>query len=926
MESQLYLTSFQSMLPSSKGYLYIAGGERVYLFDGKNADPLIQDFTLPFTTLNNLSEWNNSLYLISNEKLLEYGETQAMIDDQINTFQFTDQEIYYGTDQGIKVYRKNSNLIDRPDALSVLQGLKINDLMAFSESLLIATDQGLFQYDLRRDRLHNIGSTKSAIILEIAAHKEHGIWCFDDGGTIYHIDLKTKEAKSYLNKDYEFTSVSLDSTGNVWFGSSNRGILQFNHEKKTWKTINSRSGLPDDRVLKIITDSWGAVWIATADMTLSKFIDRDYDLINVYDGLPSDDVTAIYAADDLLLATGTSGVYAYGDQKFTNIQKLQVRCEAIYADSSEIWIATNGNGLIHYKDNESTVFSINAGLPSNWIQNISKDQDGSIWLATPSNGLARLNKRDSLGYTVTVYDAKNEVQDPYISAMLSIGAGQLLYGTITGKLGIIENGKHRYLNELQDINSEITDLAQDPEGNIIVSTFANGLIRISAAFTTIQKLEDFPMSIKAITFRNGQLYAANDRGVYTTEASFTVVDGFPSNHIVKSGMTVYENRIYVASNDGLISIGTLKKDQIKYVPKVFFQDVQVNFTSVVTDEGSINPTLKINYNESPVSFDFEGVNIHSGKDITYSYYLEGRDKSWSPWTRNDNPSFVDLKAGNYSFKVKARSEINAESDPISIDFKIEGPFWNKWWFIPVIVILLFLIVWLLFKYRIRQINQKNRKEKEQLKLRNRLLELEQKANQLQMNPHFIFNALNSIQATVAKENYEDARKEITDFASLMRSILSNSKAKTISLEDELKLLTKYIYVEKKCRDMDFKVQIDISEKIDSEEVMVPPMMIQPFVENAIVHGLRDITSGQLKLSFLLLNDEVMEVQVVDNGIGYDKARQLTESKHQSVAIEVTKERLEALLGKEYQPVLHIEQINDDGGTRVRLKIPVDYHY
>ncbi len=307
--------------------------------------------------------------------------------------------------------------------------------------------------------------------------------------------------------------------------------------------------------------------------------------------------------------------------------------------------------------------------------------------------------------------------------------------------------------------------------------------------------------------------------------------------------------------------------------------------------------------------------------------IEGRDKFWSPWTKNDNTSFNNLAAGTYTFSVRALSEEDEVSKTISYTFEVDGPLWYNWWFFPLIGLLTASLIFWLFRRRLHVVKKRNQEEKAQLEMQNRLLELEQKANQLQMNPHFIFNALNSIQATVAKEDYQDARKEITEFATLMRSILSNSKERVISLEDELKLLNKYVGIEKKCRALGFSYEVKIDSKIDKEEAMIPPMVIQPFVENAIVHGLKGVKEGHLLINFKVLRENLLEVEVIDNGIGYEKSKiNSVRKNHKSVAIEVTKERLEALVKKNDHPVLSIEQISDEGGTRVVLKMPVEYNF
>ena len=929
MESELGLTAFQTMSVSEKGYLFLVGNDQVYLFDGNDADPLDIDFTLPFKELNNLQERNGNLYLISNSQLLKYSNEKPIIKEKINDFIFIEEEIYLATDSGIKVYNQSTNIIYRPENLESLSQFIANDLYHSGNSVLIATNRGLYQYNLRQDRLIDISTSSNYDLKEIDVAYDNTVWSYDGNGSIYNIDLKTRRTEVYKNEGYRFTTLNIDSSDQIWFGSSNRGILKYETENDLWKAIDYSSGLIDNRVLKIVVDPWGETWIATADLSLSKYIDKDYELLNVYNGLPSDDVSAITGGESLLVSIGNQGIYQYIDGRFESVLKQNIRSEAIVRDSNSLWIGTSGDGVVYLTDNESTVFSTNAGLPGNWIHRLAIDSSGSIWIATPSQGLAKLSHRDSLGFRIEVYDGSKGIKDLNITCLSVHSSGALYYGTEFGNAGWIdiESSHNIALDNL--ITTEISDITEGTDGMIYFATLGSGIVSYSKN-GTVEKLANFPDKIKSIAFHDGELFAANDRGVYTSETRFTVTDGFPSNNVIKSGMVVFSHRLYIGTANGVVSIGSLGSGTPSIQPMVYFENILVNYNSVLLNSATSEEGLVIKHNESPVSFEYKGVNLHSSRDLEYSYLLQGKDKFWSPWNENDNANYIDLGPGNYTFKVKARSDNEMESSAISFDFTIKGPFYNRWWFIALIGLLLSLIVLLIFKLRINQLRKKDEEEKARLELKNRLLELEQKANQLQMNPHFIFNALNSIQATVAKEDYGDARREISDFAILMRSILSNSKERMISLNDELKLLKKYISIEKKCRDLDFSFVLDVDKKLDQEEAMVPPMVIQPFVENAILHGVAHLQEGGLIQVHFALKNNTLACTISDNGIGRTKAKLIKsqiEQQHKSMALEVTQERLDILNPNlNGQKSLAFLDLVDAGGeaagTKVVVRLPI----
>ena len=201
--------------------------------------------------------------------------------------------------------------------------------------------------------------------------------------------------------------------------------------------------------------------------------------------------------------------------------------------------------------------------------------------------------------------------------------------------------------------------------------------------------------------------------------------------------------------------------------------------------------------------------------------------------------------------------------------------------------------------------------------------LEQKALQLQMNPHFIFNVLNGVKA-MAGTKPEKMDATINSFAILLRETLQNSRKEHISLDQEIKALRHYIEVEKLMAQKPFEYAIDIQTTPDAEEILIPPMLIQPFVENAIRHGiLKGDKPGKLTIGFTTSKTH-LHCSIIDNGLGIFKSQnEKPKTDHQSMALTVTKERLESISGTNTLHILEIK--NKDGsidGTKISFKIPL----
>jgi LytS/YehU family sensor histidine kinase len=271
--------------------------------------------------------------------------------------------------------------------------------------------------------------------------------------------------------------------------------------------------------------------------------------------------------------------------------------------------------------------------------------------------------------------------------------------------------------------------------------------------------------------------------------------------------------------------------------------------------------------------------------------------------------------------------------PTKLEIEIETPFWRTWWFILSSVLSSLFILIILVRWRIKRIQLKAIEVQQKIQLEKEVLELEQKALRLQMNPHFIFNALNSIQSLIGSGNEQQARYFLAKFSRLMRQILANSRTTTITLEEEISTLENYLLIEKFCTGDRFDYSISCSEQLEKDYIQIPPMLIQPFVENAIKHGFKSHPlqatdfRGNIKITFEEDENQLL-CTIQDNGIGRKKAAELNqqskETYHESTAMKVIEERL-AIVNQDSNQ-LEIKDLVDAEnkciGTQVKLKIPI----
>jgi LytS/YehU family sensor histidine kinase len=297
-------------------------------------------------------------------------------------------------------------------------------------------------------------------------------------------------------------------------------------------------------------------------------------------------------------------------------------------------------------------------------------------------------------------------------------------------------------------------------------------------------------------------------------------------------------------------------------------------------------------------------------------------------------SYTNVPPGNYKFKIIASNNDGIWNEAgYELGLVITPPFWATWWFRTIVLIAFIGVVFLFFKLR------ENRIRKEQARqtaINKQIAEIRMIALRAQMNPHFIFNSLNSIQHFITISEKKEALNYLSKFSKLIRKILENSRENTVSISNELQLLELYIQLEQLRFNNKFDYHIAVDEKIDRENTEIPPLLIQPYIENAILHGLINKNSkGDLWLS-LEKNNGLLMCKIEDNGIGRARAQEIEQkkvSKHKSLGIKVTGERISTLSALlDYKMEVVIEDLFETkpvsgeapkpAGTRVTISIPV----
>jgi ligand-binding sensor domain-containing protein len=715
--------------------------------------------------------------------------------------------------------------------------------------------------------------------------------------------------------------VAKDSWGNTWFGSSGGGVSRYDNER--FVHFNEKSGKMGTWVYALHQDKQGNMWFCTSSGGVTRYDGTYYTHYTANDGFTDGKVKCIHedSLGRLWFGTIGEGAYVFDSNGFAHFGRKEGLSGNFVNDISSdsfgnIWFATSGGGLCRYNEpaREFTRYSLKEGLSSNRIFVLFNDRKGNIWAGTSGKGISKIILPSNNDSTIKIvnYPCKKDLGSNTIRSILADDKGTLFFASAGGGVLRYDGKDFSAITKKNGISSNnIYSFVLDNGNNLWIGT---------------------EKGLDKIIFGDG--YAIAGIRHYGKPEGFVGIETSQNAAMRDSAGDLWFGTIYGATKYNPIEDRpnrTPPKTQITGIRLFFNRIEQTPYGDSLSAWYPIPAKLVLPYSQNHLSFDFVGISLRNPESVRYSWKLEGFDDQWSPPSLQRDAVYSNLPPGNYTFQVKACNEDGVwNAAPQSFAFTITPPVWETWWFRITAAALLVLLLWLGLYLRVRQVKRKNRVRLEKVELEKNILELEQKSLRLQMNPHFIFNSLNSIQGFITQNDTAQAKWYLSKFAKLMRQILEHSRETYIPLSNEVSLLQNYLALERLVLNEQLDFSIIADDSIDPEIVAIPPMIVQPYVENALRHGLAHKTGkGTITLRFSIDND-LLKCEVTDNGVGREKAALLKQTtgpeKHKSTAMAVTSERLERLT-KETSANARIaitDLYNDDrepAGTRVDIYMP-----
>lgn len=931
------------------------------------------------------------IYDIKNKATTNYfSEADSLILPNNHIYSISDpvnNRITICTKGGTSVYDLRTKKFYVPKINNYFPDYEVRSVeyMEYDDSWWIATSKGLLRYQKENQSLQHFYSVKD-IEETLPDNNLRCIHKIDDD----EVFIGTSDGLCVLNvKNKIFRRIDLATLTNhqsprldvskiisfnddeIMLSTYTDGLYIYNFKNNTATHISKfdrRNAISDNYIYDVFKDENGSVWVATFT-GLNRFENNlaNFSTINIFKNGSLLSINYFIEMNDGNILIGTeSGIKVFNieDESIvdfkTYFNSKENYFESLYVYSfyldkdSCLWVGTRNDGLFIYdikKDiiiNVSKEFNIQ-DLNHAVVREMVRDEFDNMWVAT-NRGLCCINLNDK-SHVFYNNDRNNDKTIPYDDVFDLMLADDVLYVTTGDGLAIYQYDTDDFTTyhlpdslTKKDIvkNNGLFDIVDGGDGRYYIGSYSNGMLAFSPdtkTFKTSKREDSFGMMIYAILpDNNGFLWASTSKGVMKYDLQtketrmYDVTDGLQGSEFTPNA--------FLRSSNGYVFFGGFngfnyfKPKEIKLetrMPKVIISKIQTNAGKKIRylNHGD---TIHLSYNENSFEISFATLNLLRKNMVNYSYMMDNYDDEWMFYKSNHR--YVDynkLRPGTYTFKLKASNEVNIWMDnPLELTIIIHPAWYQRLSFKITMIFIFSFVIYIIIRQRTKMKMQKMEQKRKIDELETQMARLKQKTLQLQMNPHVIFNTLNSIQQYIINHDVNKAVGYLTSFSRLMRRILNNSNERFISLSDELDAVNLYLELESMRLGNRFNYEVIVDPELDVDNIEIAPLIIQPFVENAIIHGLvpkKDNCFLKIEVSKIPEEEKIICV-IEDNGVGRiysEKMKEKTGGSHKSYGMSITRRRLE-MLSKISNEDFSVEIIdlyddyNQPEGTRVNIII------
>ncbi len=807
-------------------------------------------------------------------------------------YKYQNSFIYEDKNNNIRVINNNGNYIFSKDDFTLTEtyAKPISDKTvqhSTQKSIYYIDDKGLKK--LSQTNVISVTPLNSEITKSNLGYiyaDEHELWLSNENGVTV-IDSQ-KHSKSFL-KGIHVSQVIKDRDGNMWFTTKN-GIYKVPQIKDRLYVYQPKT---DNYNFKSITkDSYDRLWLGAANGSIHIL------------PIKSRHKVTLKLQDTL---------------KFNVVKQL-----AFDKKNNKIFFAADyGLGAVdaNYPTLKNFKFLKETNNHFYVVKNFSIDTTSKLSLSM-SSGVLVINDRNRLTFSSLAYKEEKDFFKNRSYRVMYDSAQNLWFSNVDGLSEFSNQKLTKYFQKYPLLTKRINDIVEIQPNEIALATDGYGIIllkngKISKVFNHKNGLHN--NIINKLFVKDGHLWAISNTGINRINladkaskiSSFDDVNGILADNL--NDLYVTNDTAYFATNNGLIYFAKDHSLQHTIAPTVYITNISNNKQQLDLSK----KTFPLAPNQQDITISYSAVDFNH-KNIIYRYRLK-TNASWVE-TKNRKLELSSLAPGNYVLEISAKNQNSDWSAPAKIELILENNFYQTWWFITL---LLLTGAYVIYRITLNLTRKKKNKEQEELLLKNKILMLEQKALQAMMNPHFVFNVMNSIQHYINTQNTASANKVLTGFARLIRKNLEICTQSYITLADELNYLELYLGLEKNRFGDKLQYEINVAEHVDREDTLIPSMILQPYIENAIWHGIMPKeTGGIITINITEENNEILLIKIIDDGIGIENALKHKKEDHQSKGMTLISERIKLLNQIEAKSIqLEIKQ-NGKSGTTVYISIPI----
>ena len=880
---------------------------------------------------------SGKLFFLENEKFVPFAYNNAFLKQTHGNFPSS----FYIDSQNIFHIG-----INKGGVFDVAQNGEIKQKTSSNEELIIeivenrvifAATSSLAQHDFLAIRLLKNGQTNFFSFKnnnKISSATRIGVVHQDTILLHFQGELYCFTAKNLLwQKKYEdgLNHIFTDESGIYFSFNNQKGLQHFDNLKAVFEN-KGKTLLDKQRGGGVFRDKNNAFWFTTIDNGVYYASNQNISIFNLNSGLSSDYISSIapFSFEKSYVLLRNSELYEL-NYKQQSLQKINTAPSVLAFNTliwderkQSLWQSSNTSIINRYHNGKRESITTVKPLIFGGYSMYQKKGSRYLW-AINHNGFSQFDTENQRVIYATEEDTT--VLHARTLTLLEHSDGRILVGNVKGLFEFREGKLLKSTMPHDAVEKRIEAVVELLDGTVAVGTKGSGVIlwknnKIEAQFTseTEQHLTS-DMIENLHVADDGTLWIGTLNGVNTLRknekqkweiGTLTTAQGLPSNEI--NSIKSYQSTIYIATPKGLAVFEDEKKETIlnekPIIEQVFSNNTKIDFLQ----------TNEFNHDQNSFTIAFITLAYQSNGNIEYRYRLHSYD-DWNS-TFDKKITFAALPYGNYNFEIQSKNDDGSFTQSTFWNFSIATPWWKTVWFFLAISVLGIGIFYAWSRWRFNKIQSEANAQTE-------LIQLQNKALQAQMNPHFLFNCLNSIQSMIATGENEAATQYLSLFAKLVRNVLNASSNNKITLEDDINLLQNYLILEKLRFKERVNYQINVSPDIDQYDIMLPPLLVQPYVENAIIHGISDpsIERGNIIIDYKQ-KGELLIITISDNGIGMTKSqeRKNADTTHKSVGMKITQERLRIAQLRKTKHEFSMEEITDEQGnvkgTKVVLSVPV----